>query len=184
MTILPNDEPLLSRLRESDQNALQEIYLRYWKALFISAYNILKDKNACEDILQDVFLHLWHNRSSLLIHSSLQAYLYTAVRFQVLKTLRNSARRDILLHQFEASPTPVSPAENLEEKEILENIRTVVESLPPKCRRIYQLSREQFLSHKEIAAKLKISEKTVENQLSIALKKIRKALGQLSALFF
>lgn len=180
MNKIRNEEQLLSRLRESDQKALQEIYLQYWKPLFISAYNILKEKNACQDILQDVFLHLWQNRTTLLIHTSIQAYLYTAVRFQVLKSIRNSARRDQILAKFDSATTPPSPIENLEEKEVLRNIRTVVETLPPKCRRVYQLSREQYLSHKEIAAELNISEKTVENQLTIALKKIRNALSQFS----
>lgn len=178
------EETLLVRLRHNDETALLEIYNQFWKPLFLSAYNVLKEKQACEDILQDVFLHLWQNRNSLFIHTSLQAYLYTAVRFQVLKQLRKTARQDQYLNNLETRVNPISPIENLEEKETRNRIHSVVATLPRKCRQVYFLSREQYLSHKEIAAAMNISPKTVENQLTIALKKIRQALNRFSALLF
>lgn len=177
MNDLYNEKELLSELRRGNQQSLRLIYNSSWKPLFISAYNMLKDREACEDVVQEVFLHLWQNRKTLLIHTSLKSYLFTAVRFQVLRRIRRDQKKLEIIADLAPSAPYRSPLEDLEGKDTLLRLKTAVNSLPEKCKLIYQLSREQFYTHKEIAAKLHISEKTVENQLTIALKRIKKVLA-------
>jgi RNA polymerase sigma-19 factor, ECF subfamily len=175
-----DEKDVLAGLAAGDQGALTAIYNRHWKPLFTSANNILKDKQACEDILHDIFLNLWVKRETLNIQESLQAYLYMATRYQVFRYINNNAsiREDLFENLEERFLT--TPADHiLHQKEITGIIKEVVDALPDKCRTIYKMSREQQLSHKEIAEQLNITTKTVENQLTIALRKLRTALGDL-----
>jgi len=177
-----NENELLTALAQGHEDALKIIYRKYWDRLFLSAYNILKDKEACEDIIQDLFVQLWQKREQLTITTSLGAYLFTATRYQVFRTIRRSPVRKELFEDLDQRFLADGPEIPLYVKEIQETINAAVEGLPGKCREIYRLSREEHLSNKDIAANLQISPKTVENQLTIALKRLREALGDL--LFF
>jgi RNA polymerase sigma-70 factor (family 1) len=176
------DKVLLDRLSGGDEGALNDIYLLYWEGLFLSAFNVLKDKAACEDIIQELFLQLWQKRATLQINTSLSAYLYTAVRYNVFRQIRTGkVRRELFQHIDERiEGLAAAPLANAEEREIHQKLAQVVASLPEKCREVYILSREEELSHKEIASKLNISTKTVENQITIALKRVRSSLNTLS----
>jgi RNA polymerase sigma-70 factor (ECF subfamily) len=178
------DEKLLQLLANGNDDALAEIYRHFWKPLFISSYNILKDKAACEDIIQDIFMQLWLKRRTLTIKESLHAYLHSAARYQVFRYIKNNAGREMLFEGLDERLTGPSPENDLQQKEISEIINTVVNTLPEQCRTIYKMSREQQLSHKEIAEQLHISTKTVENQITIALRKLRSSLGKIASLFF
>jgi RNA polymerase sigma-19 factor, ECF subfamily len=179
-----DEKELLHGLAQGNENALASIYQYFWQPLFISAYNVLKEKAACEDILQDIFLQLWVNRESLVIHSSLRAYLYTATRYQVFRYIKTGACREMLFDKLEERLAEPSSENNLQEKETSRIINSIVNNLPEKCRVIYKLSREQQLSHKEIADQLNISTKTVENQITIALRKLRSSLNRAVSLLF
>ncbi|RXK86504.1 RNA polymerase sigma-70 factor [Filimonas effusa] len=176
------DKVLLDRLSGGDEGALNDIYLLYWEGLFLSAFNVLKDKAACEDILQDLFLQLWQKRNQIQINSSLSAYLYTAVRYNVFRHIRTGkVRNELFMHideRVEGLVTEQMVA--AEERELNQKVAQAVAALPEKCREVYILSREEELSHKEIASKLNISTKTVENQITIALKRVRSSLNTLS----
>jgi RNA polymerase sigma-70 factor (family 1) len=175
---LPYDErELLALLAAGDEEALRIIYETYWERLFLSAYNVLKDKEACEDIIQEIIIQLWKKREQLNITTSLSAYLFTATRYQVFHFIRKSAGRKELFENLEDRFLIDAPDIILYTKDLQEKIKIAVESLPDKCKVIYKLSREEQLSYKAIAKQLQISPKTVENQLSIALKKLREALG-------
>lgn len=178
----PYDErQLLSLLATGNEEALAIIFQTYWQPLFLSAYNVLKDKEACEDIVQEIIIQLWQKRESLHITTSLSAYLFTATRYQVFHFIRKSAGRQELFENLEERFSIDTPDILLYAKDLQERINIAVERLPEKCRVIYKLSRERQLSYKAIAEHLQISPKTVENQMSIALKKLREALG---CLFF
>ncbi|MEI6949050.1 RNA polymerase sigma-70 factor [Paraflavisolibacter sp. H34] len=177
-----NDPELLAALSQGNEDALVFIYRKYWERLFLSAFNVLKDKEACEDIVQEIFIQLWQKRDRLTITVSLSAYLFTATRYQVFHALKKGAGRQELFEGLEERLTTDAPDVPLYVKDIQARVHAAVENLPEKCRNIYQLSREQHLSYKEIADRLQVSPKTVENQMTIALKKLREALGDL--LFF
>lgn len=177
---LHNETESLARLRAGDAGALTDIYHAYWEGLFLAAYNLLKDREAAEDIVQDIFISLWLKRETLEIHTALGAYLYTATRYQVFKVIREGRKRVFVFDDIEERIWGEAGAENrLYQKDLQQKVKQVVEELPEKCKEIYLLSREAQLSHKEIAERLGLSTKTVENQLTIALKRIRGSLGDL-----
>jgi RNA polymerase sigma-70 factor (ECF subfamily) len=180
MTALPepiayDETQALQRLANGDENALAAIYHRYWKPLYIQAYNILKDRMVCEDIIQEIFLQLWRKRETLNITQTLQGYLSAATRYQVFHYIRKMPKREFLFENLEERIT-AGAGLLVEEKDLHEQINEIVSRLPEKCRVIYKLSREEYLPHKEIAARLHISIKTVENQLTIALRRLRVSL--------
>jgi len=181
------DLQLLDKLKSGDEDALTLIYKKYWQPLFTSAYNILKDKQACEDIIQELFIRLWNNRHAIEITVSLKAYLYASMRYEVYRQIRAGAvRADIFDDLPERLPASAAYG-NIEYKELIARVNTVVDTLPEKCREVYKLSREECLSHKEIALQLNISTKTVENHLTKALRELRGSLGTafiLEALMF
>ncbi|MBO9573921.1 MAG: RNA polymerase sigma-70 factor, partial [Chitinophagaceae bacterium] len=171
---------VLNQLKTGDPDALTTVFNRYWEKLFISAYNILKDKAAAEDIVQDIFLSLWIKRETLEIKSSLEAYLQRSVRYQVFHFIKDRNVRDTVFKNIEERIWKQTITENsIYQKELQQRMNIIVDQLPDKCRQIYQLSREQNLSHKEIAERLDITTKTVENQITIAIRRIRASLGEL-----
>ncbi len=173
----PEDQDWLA-LKSGQENALASIYKQYWQRLYHAAYAILKDPQACEDIIQEIFLTLWLQRERIEIKTSLSAYLYACVRYEVYRQIRaGRVREDIFDHLYERIQAGAD-YEQLEYKELYTQINAIVEQLPEKCKAVYKLSREQHLSHKQIAAQLNISTKTVENHLTKALSLLRLSLGQ------
>lgn len=185
--ILMSDMQLIGLLKADDEAALTIIYKRYWASLFSAAYNILKDKQACEDIIQELFIKLWDCRTEVEINVSLKAYLYASVRYGVYRQIKTgSVRSEIFDDLIERLHTPTTYG-SIEHKELLLQINCVIDTLPEKCREVYKLSREECLSHKQIALQLNISTKTVENHLTKALRELRGSLGAafiLEALMF
>jgi len=172
-----SDIQLIDRLKLDDETALSAIYKRYWEVLYISAYHVLKDRQVCEDIIQELFIKLWNNRCSTCITVSLKAYLFASIRYEVYRQIRTGAvRSDIYDDALQRIHTP-AVYDNIEYKELTARISSVVNTLPEKCREVYKLSREECLSHKEIASQLNISTKTVENHLTKALRQLRTSIG-------
>ncbi|MDN3582933.1 RNA polymerase sigma-70 factor [Mucilaginibacter flavus] len=180
--IAQSDTELVAQLQLGNELALAAIYRKYWQQLYLSAYNVLKDKLACEDIIQELFIKLWNNRHSIEINVSLKAYLYAATRYEVYRQVKNGkVTSDVFDRLFESLQTPVE-YENIEYKELMTRVSLVVNTLPDKCREVYKLSREDYLSHKQIASRLNISTKTVENHLTKALRQLRTSLGSFFSL--
>jgi RNA polymerase sigma-70 factor (family 1) len=171
------DTELIERLREDDDLTLKFIYKKYWSLLYSSAYNILQDQQVCEDIIQDIFISLWNKREQLEIKVSLKSYLFASVRYEVYRHIRYGAVREDIFDSVQERLHSPSEYGNLEYRELVSQINLVVENLSEKCKKVYKLSREEQLSHKEIASRLNISPKTVENHLNKALRKLRISLG-------
>lgn len=168
----------LRSLKENDKKALTQLYNNYWKPLYISSYNLLKDKELCEEIIQDVFIDLWNNRQKIQISISFQSYLYACTRYKVFAQFRK--KKIIRVELFENLTKRfqhTTPETQIMHKELQIQIDDIIKTLPKKCRIVYKLSRHKQLTHKEIAEKLNISTKTVENHITIALKTLRKGLG-------
>ena len=177
MSEVLDDKALINWLKQDDEAALSAIYKKYWQPLYLSAYNIIKDKQICEDIIQELFIKLWNNRQGIEITVSLKAYLYASIRYEVYRQIRIGAvREDIYDDLLERIHTPAVYG-NIEYKELIAQISSVINKLPEKCREVYKLSREENLSHKQIAEQLNISTKTVENHLTKALRQLRTSLS-------
>jgi len=173
---LLSDDRLIALIQENDIVAFERIYNKYWSKLYLSAYNILRDRQVSEDITQEVLVNLWMKRANLQL-TSLNAYLYTAVRYQVFNIIRSGKVKADLFNRLEELFSKNGGEEILSEKEINRLLEQGVAELPEKCRQIFIMSRREHLSTKEIAAQLGIAPKTVENQLTIALNRLRKTLG-------
>lgn len=173
---LLSDDRLIALIQENDIVAFERIYNKYWSKLYLSAYNILRDRQVSEDITQEVLVNLWMKRANLQL-TSLNAYLYTAVRYQVFNIIRSGKVRADLFNRLEELFSKNGGEEILSEKEINRLLEQGVAELPEKCRQIFIMSRREHLSTKEIAERLGVAPKTVENQLTIALNRLRKTLG-------
>ena len=176
-----DDKSLLHGLNNGDDAAFTEIYNRYWKTLFVIASNKLGDLTEAEELVQDIFLDLWNRRETIVVHSSLSAYLAVSVKYKVFDQLAKKAQH--LRYQQHAarfiSVTDSSTEQMLHCQEIKERMFKSVAELPEKCKLVFELSRNNGFTQKEIAARMGIAEKTVEAHLSKALRAIRIGLGSL-----
>jgi RNA polymerase sigma-70 factor (ECF subfamily) len=173
------DEVLLNRLRNNDENALTELYNRYWNPVYLYTYNVLRDKELCKDIVQDLFMDLWKRRKKLHVTSTFKSYLFSSARYQIFAQIRKK-EKNLGSHLFENLDQRLhhnSPESEYLYQELVQRISATVESLPQKCREVYTLSREEQLSHAEISQFLDISTKTVENHITKALKVLRGSVG-------
>lgn len=171
-----SDRQLLDLLQESNEQALAEIYERYWSKLYLQAYNVVRDRQVSEDIVQEVMVQLWVRRTVISI-DSLKAYLYTCIKYQVFKAV--ALAKNNILTNTDTLAFVNDTDSPLITKDLQRLLDEAIAKLPEKCRNVFNLSRKDHLSTKEVAVRLGITPKTVENQLTIALRRIRFALGNL-----
>ncbi len=172
-----SNQELLALLARDDKKAFTELYDRFWKKLFVIAFNRLKEKESAEDSVHDVFVSLWAGRSHIRIEQ-LENYLASAVKYSVLLKIKKREKERIFLEAPVSLPGQDGSGieRSLHYKNILEIIETEVEHLPEKCRLIFRYSRQEGMPVKQIAKELQISPKTVENQIGKALRQIRLAV--------
>ncbi|MDT3401619.1 RNA polymerase sigma-70 factor [Mucilaginibacter terrae] len=169
-----NDNELAVMLRQGSNAAFEEIYRRYWDKLFNSAHKRLADFELCEEVVQDIFVKLWEKRELLSISTGLSNYLHTAVKYSVIDYYRKRLTQDAFISVQLASPlADTSTEDNVILNDLKRYLETLIGQLPDKCRSVYQLSRAEHKTNKEIAAILNISEKTVEGHLTKALQALR-----------
>ncbi|HTN38231.1 MAG TPA: RNA polymerase sigma-70 factor [Arachidicoccus sp.] len=176
--LIYTDEQLVVLLKEGEEFAFTAIYERYVDVLYRYAWNILQNETECKDAIQEVFVWLWTRRSQLNV-TALKYYLLAAVKYKLIRAIQNSKRRDQILARHIDLICP-DALEAIEIKELKAIIEQFTQTLPPRAREIFHLSRNEYFTNREIASKLQISEKTVENQMTITLRKLRDALGNLS----
>ncbi len=169
----------LERLKEGDEAALGKIFDVYYSDLVSRIFRIIPDSDTCQDIAQDVFVELWNKRSSIEIHSSLGAYLNRAAVNRALNYLKSRNRGIIdgsaeLVETADIGEVFLTDVRQTEEMEL--RLHRAIEKLPERCRAVFALSRFEDLSHKEIADRLGISVKTIENQITKAMKLLRESL--------
>ena len=181
-----DDHELLQLLKQSNDEAFTEIYLRYWDKLIVVAMHRLGNIEEAREVVQNVFCNLWKRRDSLEISHTLNAYLATAIKYEVFKRFASKTRQkryqDQALRQWQEAATDTE--DYLQANELQAQIFSLVKMLPEKCRIVFQLSREKGYSQKQIAAELGIAEKTVEAHLSAALRRLRTGLSHLFTFLF
>jgi len=182
-------EEIINRLKKDDKSAMDELFCSYYPRLYRFSKSIIKIENEIEDVLQNVFVKIWLNRQKIDNTETFNAYVFTITRNEVLNLIRDKIRdksfKDELFNLSVAEEyNTQSPVEYDEIKERIDN---TVARLPKKRQHVFILSRTEGLSNKEIAQKLDISEKTVEDHITHAIKYIKSSLkdmGIISILYF
>lgn len=176
-----SDEVLLNLMRLDDQQAFATLYKRYSGALYAHAYNFIHDREESKDVLQKVFAKIWDMRSQIPLNVNISAYLYQSAKNMLINHIARSKVANRYVDSLEsfARSYVADTDHHIREKQLQEIIQHEIAQLPPKMREIFELSRTQYLTHKAIAEKLGISEKTVKNQITNALKLLRSKLPHL-----
>ena len=177
-----DDLTLIDLVKQGNELAFQKIYNSYWEKLFAYTYNRLHIRETSDEVVQDVFLSLWAKRESIMVTSSLSAYLFGATRHRLLNELRSVKVRKTYASDYSSFIKNEYDNSNVEQQDLtdLENsIEARVSELPKQCQAVFRLSRQEHIPNHSIAEKLNISTKTVENYLTQALKHIRTSLGDL-----
>ncbi len=157
----------------------RQLYDLFFYRLNRTAYTFVKSKEAAEEIVSDVFIKIWQMRSRLTEIENLKVYLYTITKNLSLNYItRHYKNPEVSLDtmHLETAIDLNTPEELCISSDIIKKIRMAVDELPPKCRIILQLVKEDELKYKEVAAILNISELTVRNQVAIAVKKMSRIL--------
>ncbi|KIO78195.1 RNA polymerase sigma 70 [Pedobacter lusitanus] len=183
-----SDDDLLALLKEHDHHAYAEIYKRYWSILYRYSRKILQNEEESRDVIQDVFVMVWSKSSTLDLHTSLSSFLYASVRNSILKSFERGKVREKYMNSLEKFIDEGTDITDhlVRNRELAGHIEKEIAKLPSKMREVFELSRKVNLSHKEIAFKMEISDKTVKKQMSNAIKILRLKLGPLAGilLFF
>jgi RNA polymerase sigma-70 factor (ECF subfamily) len=176
---ISEEKELLGKMRNGDKLAFEIIYHRYKGLLYVHVAKHLKDQEEAQDIIHDIFLNLWQNRGVLRIVGNLTAYLYQSVRNRVINHQLKSQRANDYVNSFMGflAHSRVDTDHLVREKMLRERIETEIAALPEKMRIVFEMSRKEGLSHKEIAERLKLSEQSVRSHVKGALKILRLRFG-------
>jgi len=177
VALLVPDIEVLDILKNKPDVALRSLYLAYYRYVSTVVYKMTGDGTLAEDVSQEVFVEVWKRRESLDVKTSLKGYLRMIAVNKTLNHIRskkmNFEQEDTIL---QLPSTDNSTQKVLEAEDLKKAINIAVDNLPERCRLIFGLSRYEEKTYREISEELEISIKTVENQISKALKFVRKAV--------
>jgi RNA polymerase sigma-70 factor (ECF subfamily) len=161
-----------------DKSAFEELFRSFFPSLVLFAQKYLPDQDTAKEIVHNVFINLWEKRQQVDTGSPLKSYLFTSVHNRCLNYIRDQKKfdKDETLFQRLDSAEFSDGVDRLEEQELEQRIYDALQALPEKCREVFMLNRFEGLKYAEIAEKLSISVKTVETQMSKALKILREKL--------
>jgi RNA polymerase sigma-70 factor (ECF subfamily) len=173
-----DDNWLIKGIEEGREDAYKQLFHQYYAQLVVFARKVVLDDDLARDLVQDVFVTFYEKRKDIKIHSSLKAHLYQSVRNRCLNQLKHSQiRRDHHSNIYQDKKQDEAFVEDkLQETELEQKIHNIVKELPGQCKRIFEMSRFEGITNQEIADKLELSKRTVETQISKALKVLRKHL--------
>ena len=171
------ENELLASISQGDRQAFRQVFEQYFEYLVSTVYQLSGNVELGRDVAQEVFLDIWRKRSQIHVRSSLKSYLRRAAINRMLDKFRANKHYFTDLEDApEIVAQTVSPQQQLEEQDLQTLVQQTVNQLPEKCRLVFVLSRYEGFSHKEIAQQLDISPKTIENQITKALKLLRQAI--------
>jgi RNA polymerase sigma-70 factor (family 1) len=176
-----DDKLLLEKFQKGDSEAFARLYELYAPFLVNFASSKIYSLELARDIIQDVFVSLWENRATLQITTNLKSFLFSAVRYKIIDHIRKNYTRSEYAEMMKrlTFDVHVNLQKQLEDKDLLDHINQSVEKMPERVKEIYKLSRNDNKSISEIASSLNLSEQTIKNQLTTALKFLRKEFPQL-----
>ncbi len=172
------DQEILSKIADGDQSSFDTLFRKYHRYLVTISFSYTKDLNISRDLSQEVFLDLWNRRKVIKITSSLKSFLRRAVINQSMTAMKSKKHASSIEDQKLAIAASDDSSSAVEYSELQDKIKEIVDHLPERCQEIFKLSRFENKSHKEIAAMLDISTKTIENQMTKALRTLRQGLKE------
>ncbi len=178
LNISNSDYNLVEKLRKGDLEAFNQIFQKYGDRIFGFALKYLKSKEETEELVQDVFLKIWENRKKLKKESSLKSYLFMIAYHNMCKTFKKKQIHEKFKNEIEnVSGKSVNLEDHMEYKSTLEQVDQLIEKLPEKQRIIFIKSRKEGKSTREIADEMNLAPGTIDNQISSALKFLRKNMS-------
>lgn len=171
-----DDKSQIGLLRQGSEEAFTYLYKQHWTQVYNFSRLYLKDRSTAEEVVQDVFVKIWESREFIREDENFDGLLFIITRNLVFNRNRDEMNRDFYkMTILSAMDEPGSSVEEeIEANDLRAYIDHLIEELPPRRREIFNLSRREHKSYKEIALLMNISEKTVENQISEALKFLKK----------
>ena len=171
-----NQQSIHSQL---DKPAFELLFENYFEVLCRFAFGYIKDRDASQEIVQDVFINLWNKRETIDPDRQVKSYLYTSVKNRCLNYIRDNKKfRSFYLDVEVEMEIPDTNPDLFSENETKIKIENALDKLPEKCRQVFELSRFEEMKYKDIADNLGISVKTVEVQISKALRILREELKE------
>ena len=167
-----SDQKLIKQIAKGNQLAFTQLFDKYWKSLSSTACKVLKDRDAAHDIVQEIFVDLWLKRENLSVEH-VSSYLHTAVRYRVINHIQKHRVSMTDLDFVDEFKSLNTTEEFLNLRELHEVLKQSVSELPPQCSKVFRMSRFDYLSNKEIADKLGLSVRTVENHIAQAIRLLR-----------
>jgi len=168
------------RAADGDEDAFKKIYYQFYKRLYQFSLSLVKTKEAAEEIAEDVFIKIWQQKENLSEIKNLRVYLYIATKNTSLNYLSKKAKENLTEPfdniNIDLYKSTITPEELMITAEMYRKIQQQVEALPPRCKMIFKLIREDGLKYKEVSDILNISVNTIDVQIAIAIKKIALAL--------
>ena len=179
-----SDQELVDLLKKDDELAFEIIYKRYGESLAGFTASKLYNIEDSRDVVHDLFIKLWEERHQLEITGNLKSYLFAAVRYRIIDKIRKNITREEYSAMVQALANNHTPSfeDQLAAKELQQTINEALNTLSPKTKQIYQLSRVEHKTVTEIASLLNLSEQTVKNQLTMALNHLRATLRNSAAI--
>jgi RNA polymerase sigma-70 factor (ECF subfamily) len=181
---------LVNELKSGNKAAFEFVFKKYYDSLCLYSLKYLKEKSIAEDVVAGFFERFYEKRMDLNIQVSLKAYLFTSVRNVSINYLRDHKNKDISIEQISIDGDPIyylgqkdAAFEKLLGEEVEKRIEFAIGQLPEQCQLIFRMSRFQGMKYREISEELDLSVKTVETQMSRALKKLRAELQDYLHLF-
>ena len=176
------DQQILQHLAQDDVRAFDFLYQKYFSKLYGAVYKRLQNRELTEEVVQELFISLWERRTVLVISTTIESYLFSSVKYLVIAQYK----KNNLFEKYSNSLNQEVHNDNFTEQavafdELNEAYQNALKLLPERCREVFLLKRSG-LSQREISEKMDISEKTVENQMTKALKVLREALSDYTVL--
>jgi len=161
---------LLQRVQLGDKEAYGILFHKYYSFLCFLSKRYTKDMSTAKEVVQEIFIYIWEHRNKININLSLKSYLSQAVKFNSIRRINNYRKNIISIEYIPDCKHDSEFNDQLEYAELQNSILQAIESLPSQCQKVFEMSRFEKLSYREISASLNISVKTVEAHISKALK--------------
>lgn len=174
-----DDHELFLNVKKDDLKAYEILFRKFYSQLYRYAYSLVRDESVAEEITQEIFLYLWEKRKQIELRAALKSYLFSSVRNKAINYIKIELPRlqaTVDVSELQGFNDPMMEVN--EEARMKRKIQYAIDQLPQKCKNIFVLSRYGGLTYTEIAGELEISVKTVENQMTIALKKLKELLWE------